>query len=269
MSAVPLFAAVVLAGDRRPDDPAARATGVPAKCLAPVGGAPMVLRVLDALAAARRVGSRIVCGPPAAVLEGQRELRERLAAGGVTWVAPEATPSASARAAVAGVPDPVPVLLTTADHALLTAEMVDDFCGRAGAAGADVAIGVTRHAAVARAYPATRRTVLRLRDGGYCTCNLFAFLTPAGREAIAFWRRVEQERKRPLRLVAGVLGWTGLVRYALGSLSLAAGAERASARLGVRVRAVTVPFPEAAIDVDTPEDLRLVRGVVEGAAGSR
>ena len=39
--------AIVLAADRTPRDPVARAAGVPCKSLAPVGGRPMVLRVLD------------------------------------------------------------------------------------------------------------------------------------------------------------------------------------------------------------------------------
>jgi GTP:adenosylcobinamide-phosphate guanylyltransferase len=44
-----LFTAVVLAGDRGSEDPVARAAGVRSKSLTPVGGRPMVLRVIDAL----------------------------------------------------------------------------------------------------------------------------------------------------------------------------------------------------------------------------
>jgi GTP:adenosylcobinamide-phosphate guanylyltransferase len=43
------FAAVVLAGDRGPDDPVAAAAGVCGKALVPVGGRPMVLRVWSAV----------------------------------------------------------------------------------------------------------------------------------------------------------------------------------------------------------------------------
>jgi GTP:adenosylcobinamide-phosphate guanylyltransferase len=261
------FAAVVLAGDRGPGDAVARAAGVASKCLTPIGGTPMVLRVLDALGAAAAVGPRSLCGPAREVLDGSPDVSGRLAREGVAWIAPHATPSASAGAAVDAVAPGVPVLVTTADHALLTARIVDHFCAQALAQGGDIAVGVTRYDGVARAYPGSRRTVLRLGDGGYCTCNLFAFLTPAGRRAIAFWRSVERERKRPLRLVAGVLGWVGVARYALGWLSLAEGADRASRRLGIRVRAVALPFPEAAVDVDTPDDLRLVRSLVGGAPG--
>ena len=48
--------------------------------------------------------------------------------------------------------------------------------------GADLR-GLARHADVLTAFPGSKRTALRFRDGAYCGCNLFAFLTPAGRRA--------------------------------------------------------------------------------------
>jgi hypothetical protein len=63
--------------------------------------------------------------------------------------------------------------------------------------------------------------------------------------------------------VAGVLGWSGLLAYALGRLTLPAALGRVSGRLGLRAGAVILPFPEAAVDVDSVEDLQLVRAVVE------
>jgi GTP:adenosylcobinamide-phosphate guanylyltransferase len=253
------FTALVLAADRAANDPVARAAGVSCKALAPVGGRPMVLRVLDALAAARHVQARVLCGPPRALVEEHDELRLRIAKGEIRWVAPQPTPSLSAQATMTDLPADTPVLLTTADHALLSSAMVDYFCGAAAATGADVVVGLARHEMVSAGCPGTRRTVLRLRDGGYCGCNLFAFLTGAGRGTTAFWRRVEQDRKRPLRVVAGVLGWVAVLRYALGRLTLTEGLSRVSRRLGVRATAVLLPFPEAAVDVDTVDDLNLVR----------
>jgi GTP:adenosylcobinamide-phosphate guanylyltransferase len=257
------FTALVLAGDRAPDDPVARAAGVPCKALALVGGQPMVTRVLDALGTARQVGPRILCGPRRDALEQDTRLRALVESGAVEWLAPAATPSLSAAAALDRVAAAAPVLLTTADHALLAPALVDYFCDAARATNADVVVGLARAEQVMAAFPGTRRTVLRLKGGGYCGCNLFAFLTPAGRGAVRYWRRVEQERKRPLRLVAGVLGWSAIIDYALGRLTLQAALGRVSRRLGLRVGAVILPFPEAAVDVDSVEDLQLVRAVVE------
>ncbi|MBI4256337.1 MAG: nucleotidyltransferase family protein [Candidatus Rokubacteria bacterium] len=262
------FAAVVLAGDRRPDDPVARAAGVPSKSLVPVGGRAMVLRVLDALGASRQVGTRVLCGPERSMLAREAELGRRIGAGQIAWVEPRATPSLSAASALETVPAGVPVLLTTADHALLRPDIVDYFCAGARAADADVAVGVTPYELVKAAYPDTRRTAIRLRDGAFCGSNLFAFLTPASRTAVGFWRRVEQERKRPLRLVAGALGWVAVLRYGLGRMTLDEGLARVSGRMGLRVAAVTLPFPEAAVDVDTLDDLRLVRAIVGDGAPS-
>lgn len=256
------FTAVVLAGDRTPDDPVARAAGTSCKALALVGGRPMVRRVLDALGATREVGSRILCGPRRDALEQDEGLRALVEAGEVRWLAARATPSLSAAAALDRVPPAEPVLLTTADHALLTPAVVDYFCAEARATGDDVVVGLARAEHVIAAFPGTRRTILRLRGGGYCGCNLFAFLTPAGRRAVTYWRRVEEERKRPLRLVAGTLGWPAILAYALGRLTLEAGVRRVSRRLGLRAGTVILPFPEAAVDVDSAEDLQLVRAIV-------
>src|SRR3989338_2229075 len=99
--------------------------------------------------------------------------------------APRATPSLSAARALETVPAGVPVLLTTADHALLRPDIVDYFCAGARAAGADVAVGLTPYELVKSAYPDPRRTAIRLRDGAVCGSNLFAFLTPASPTPVA------------------------------------------------------------------------------------
>jgi hypothetical protein len=102
--------------------------------------------------------------------------------------------------------------------------------------------------------------VLRLSDGGFCGCNLFAFLTPRSRRVADAWRRVEQQRKNPLRVI-GQLGWWSVLRYLLGRLSLDTALEQLSRRMQVRVRPVILPFPEAAIDVDSIADQRLVEAI--------
>ena len=86
------FDAVVLAGDRSRHDPVAAAAGVAAKCLTPIGGTPMVVRVVRALEQSARVDGILLCGPARETLDGSPELRA-LVAGGVRWVAPQATPS--------------------------------------------------------------------------------------------------------------------------------------------------------------------------------
>jgi len=144
---------------------------------------------------------------------------------------------------------------------MLSARIVDYFCTKARNTGCDVVVGVARHEAVTKAYPRTQRTATRLQDGSYCGCNLFAFLTPRARRAADFWRQVETQRKKPLRVIR-VLGVMAVLCYLLGKLSLADALERVSRRLGFKAGAVIIPFPEAAIDVDSVADWELVQEIV-------
>jgi hypothetical protein len=153
------------------------------------------------------------------------------------------------------------VLVTTADHALLGAHIVDYFCSQARNTDCDIVVGLATHETVVAAFPDTRRTATKLRDGNYCSCNLFAFLTPGGREVADFWRRTEKHRKKPLRVIS-VLGWITVLRYLLGRLSLAEAQQRISARLGLRTGVVILPYPEAAVDVDTVSDWKIVQTLV-------
>jgi hypothetical protein len=247
------FTAVVLAADRTGEDPVARAAGVPCKALAPV-----------ALAASRQVGTCLLCGPPAAIVERAPLVRQRLAAHGIDWLAPQATPSTSALSALNSIHEGTPVLLTTADHALLTPAMVDHFCREALATGCDVVAALASHALVMAQYPGMRRTRTRFSDGAFCGCNLFAFLTPESRAAADLWRQVENERKRPLKMI-GRLGWRVVLRYLMGRLSLKDALRLVSERMGLKIGAVILPFPDAAVDVDSVSDWHFAEAIAARA----
>jgi hypothetical protein len=81
----------------------------------------------------------------------------------------------------------------------------------------------------------------------------------------AFWRRVEQQRKNPLKVMS-ILGWLTVLRYMLGSLTLMDVIDRLSQRLGCKAGIVVMPFPEAAIDVDTKIDWHFVEQIAAQAS---
>lgn len=251
------YAAVVLAADRTANDAVASQAGVACKAFAPVGGTPMIIRVLDALAATHRVQSIILCGPPKALLPQCPELVKRIASGQIVWVANENSPSRSADKALAQVDEHTRVLLTTADHALLTPEIVQYFLEASSAADCDVTVGMTDHELIKAVFPERKKTVIRLRDGNFCGCNLYTF-NQQGRELISFWRSAEEQRKRPWRLVGRVLGWRAVLSYLFGFLTMTQALQSVSAKTGVRIQAIRLPFAEAGIDVDKAEDLQLV-----------
>src|SRR5690606_20531820 len=127
-----------------------------------------------------------------------------------------ATPSASVAAALAQAG--TPLLVTTADHALLLPQWL-----RAFLAGcppeADVVAALARKDAVAACAPAARRTYLRFADGEFSGCNLFCFQHPGAASAVALWRELEAHRKAPLRMMRR-LGLGTALRYRLGQLRL-------------------------------------------------
>jgi CTP:molybdopterin cytidylyltransferase MocA len=248
-----------LAGSRGPDDPVARAAGVGHKVLAPVAGVPMLLRVIQTLRASPSIGGLALCiDPPTLEAVKQAGATELLA--GAQLIAPDTTPSASVRRALEQLSGALPVLVTTADNALLTPEMVEHFCA-AAPADADLAVAVASETTIRRAYPGSIRTYYRFSGEGYSGCNLFLARTAAAMKVAAFWSEIERHRKRPWRLVAAV-GPLVLLRFLLGRLSLDAACRRLSAMVGATVRAVEMPFAEAAIDVDKPADLALAEQIL-------
>lgn len=254
----PGFRAIVLAGDRSAADPLLSATGKPCKALIEIGGVPMVFRVLETLAGSGAVEGIVLSGPSQSSPAVAAGLSARLAELDVDWRTPQQTPSTSAHVALEAIDPAVPALLTTADHPLLTGEMVRHFCAASRATGADVTVGLAPYALVQAAFPTMRKTVLRFSDGEFCGCNLFAFMTPAGRAMADFWRQVERERKSPLKVIR-ILGWQAVLRYRFGKLSLDEAMDLLSRRTGLRLAAVRMPFADAAVDVDSPSDYALVQ----------
>ena len=256
--------ALVLAGARRAEaDPVARAARVPHKALAPVAGRPMIAHVLEALGNSAAFEAIHIVLDDAALLRGP-ELETLLRELPVEF----ATSRDSVSDSVAGVflRTGPPLFVTTADHPLLTAEILREFLDRAERAGGDVAVGLVEAGAFARLHEPGRRTWLRFGRRRFTGANLFLLRTTRAQRALDFWRRVERERKRPWRLAAA-FGPRLLLGYLLHRWALEEAFVRASARIGVDLRPVVLPRAEAAIDVDRPEDLALAERILERRPG--
>ena len=250
--------AIVLAGQRASGDPVAQHTGASCKALVEIDGQPLLLRVLAALQQASRINTIQLAGPTKDQRDSSNALIELCTNGSAEWHAPQATPSTSAYQLMQGLPPAQAALLTSADHPYLTAELVDEFCQRSLASGADVTVGLAPYERVATRFPTMQKTVMRFSDGGYCGCNLFGFLSPEGRRAADFWRQVENARKSPLKVIR-MLGLWPLLRYKLGWLSSDEAMRLLSKRLGLRIEAVILPYAEAAVDVDSVDDYEIVQ----------
>jgi hypothetical protein len=62
--------------------------------------------------------------------------------------------------------------------------------------------------------------------------------------------------------VISAFGWLAVLSYLFRRPTLEQGLELISKRLGLRAGAVLMPFPEAAVDVDTVSDWKLVESIV-------
>ena len=251
------WTAILLAGSRPGGDPFAARYGVEMKALIPIAGEPMVLRPLRALLASKKVEAvRILTQEP-----------DRLAPAlpdkpGWSVEPSEGTIAATLEAICTAEGTRWPLLVTTADHALLDAAMIDQFCSESE--GADLAIGVVTKSALQKRLPQSRRTWIGLKRGKYTGANLFAFGSAKALKAVALWREVEQDRKKGWRLLLA-LGWPGLLGL-LRLRTLDQTMEAMGRRLGLSLRAVRLDDPLAAVDVDKPQDYDLVTAIVERRA---
>ena len=205
----------------------------------------------------------MLVGPSADVANGNTVIDGLLEAGDFRWIAPADGPSASALLALESNHD-YPVLITSGDHALLSAATIDRFCAAAREVSADFIVGLVPYAMVRAAYPETRRTVLRFQDGAYCGSNLYLVKNLHGHAAVQLWSSFEVARKTPWR-IARRLGIPMLVRYLCRRLPLTAAFERLSEMSTCTVRCTVLDDPEAAVDVDSADDWRLAERIVSNA----
>jgi CTP:molybdopterin cytidylyltransferase MocA len=154
-----------------------------------------------------------------------------------------------------------PLLITTADHPLLTPAIIRHFLDHAPK-DADLCVGLAEAETIQAAFPEGKRTFYRLAGKGYSGCNLFLARKPGAARVADYWRRMESHRKNPLRLVREI-GFGALIRYVLGLLSLDGAFAHVSERTGARIKPVLLPFAEAATDVDKPSDHALVEGILK------
>ncbi|MDT9600954.1 nucleotidyltransferase family protein [Sphingosinicella rhizophila] len=252
------WTAIILAGQRPGPDHFSAAYGVDAKALIPVAGAPMLGHVARALLASPSIGRILVLAQsPGDLLKGSLDwmaaeprIRGLVTGDGISLSIDQ----------VAGAdPAPFPLLVTTADHPLLTPEIVEAFI--AGAQGSDAAYGAVERQVAERAWPGMKRTWVKLSDGHFTGANLFALTAPRSRRAVQAWADIEKDRKRALRLLF-YLGPTILLRALTRTISLDRATAASGRKIGIDLRAVRLPFADAAIDVDKPSDLVLAEHIL-------
>jgi GTP:adenosylcobinamide-phosphate guanylyltransferase len=252
------WTAFLLAGSRPGGDPLARSMMIGHKALIPVAGEPMVLRPLRALLASPEVSDIIVLtqdpGDLQPILPDHARVRIRASRGTIAQTLAEQLADHAAE---------FPVLVTTADHALLDPAMIAEFTARAE--GADLAMAVVESRPLLARFPQSRRTWIGFRGGRYSGANLFAFGSSKVLPAISRWGAVEQDRKKGWRLL-WALGPALLLGAVFKLRTIHDSAAAIGRKLDIDLHIVEMSNPLAAIDVDKPADHMLVEDIIAARA---
>lgn len=253
--------ALVLAASRGNLDPLAQAGGVSHKCFIDIAGQPMLRRVVRAVMESGRVARIVVAIEPGSIEEAKQILSPLPGAEAIDYVASGENIGASV--AAAATEDMLPLIITTGDNALHTAEMVRFFCDGLAGLSEDGAIGLTPARYVLEKYPEGNRAFHRFRDGAFSSCNLYALLTPKALAAPRVFNSGGQFGKKPRRLI-GAFGLFAFLLYKSRLFTLRTVLRALSRTVGVRTAPILMPFAEGPIDVDRQVDWDLANRIVAG-----
>lgn len=228
------------------------------EALVEIQGKPMVSFVAKALADSGAVKRIFVIGPQKELAECEFPPMTTLVAGGATLM-----DTIAIGMDALGHKDQT--LVATADIPLLSAEAINDFLVKCAKVEADFYYPIVSKVINEQAFPATRRTYIRLQEGTFTGGNLFLVNPDVASRSLAVANRIIANRKNPLRLCS-MLGWGFVVQFFCGTLRLAEVEQRVSELLKLRGVAIESQFAEIGVDVDKPSDLQLIRNALAADA---
>lgn len=235
---------IVLAGAKCDPD-LLEASGAEYRCEIVIRGCAM----LDiALAACEGLGPTVVVGPRAPE--------------GATLAAPGERLLQSMRNGL-GACSGLDVLFVTADLPYIESRHVAAFLAEIPG-GVGLAYSVVPVQACYDRFPGQKRTALKAREGSFTGGNLIYAQREVVDRLLGFLEAAYAARKSPLRLAA-LVGFGVMVRAALGQIwpgSLPLGYLEGvfSRRIGAQARAIVLPHPEIATDVDSVDQYRAAKG---------
>lgn len=257
--------ALILAGKRSGAlDPLAARAGVAQKCVVPVLGTPMVERVVKQVAACDRIGAiRIVAHEPdeiaalptvAALVD---EGRLRFAEGRFNLVDSVYQGAEEAD---------FPLIVTTADNCLVTADGYAEFIDKALAEGADAGAALARKEDVIAADPQGQAKFYQFNDGGYSNCNTYWVKSQSALRAVEVMRHGGQFVKFPSR-IAKAFGIVNLIRFYLGWGTKEKLFAQVSRRFGFKLSPIVMSKGEYAIDVDNERSFEVTEKLLARREG--
>jgi len=260
--------ALILAASRAgPRDAVAALQGLSHKCLVEIDGEVMLSRVVREVATSEHAGDIYVSIENEDLLRQVPYLTGLLEDGRLKFLPSGDNLFTSVEAAVAAIDDPFPLVISTGDNALHTAEMFDHFCNALLDNDMDAGVGMTPAATILAAYPDGKRAFHELKDGGWSSCNLYGLRSPNAIEAAQVFRTGGQFGKRPRRIMKA-FGLPFMLLYKLKLASVDDLARYLSRRWNLNMQVVRMPFADAPIDVDNPGDFERTETILMTRRGA-
>jgi len=236
----------------------AEAAGVSHKCIMPMQDRPLIEHVLSTLENMPEV-TRITVSIDTPSALSSVPLVEKLVGDGRLKIVQSGDTLFDSIEAALPMSEDFPVVITTADNALLTEDMLRHFIPRLH--GNDVGVAMCQKDVLLAKYPDGQRRFHRFADGEWSNCNLYALVTPKALSAAEFFRGGGQFAKS-LKRVMDAFGLFNMIAYKFAWFARDKAMDRLSARSGVRVKAIDMPFPEAPIDVDNERTRRIAEEIL-------
>ncbi len=245
---------IVLAGGKADADGLARAFGMSHRCLVPLAGRPLIAHVLQVAAVHPAVESLAVSVEREA-FDGLFDVLSQLPGRGIVkLVEARANLVDSVLAAAQGWDGAL--LVTTADHALLSAASIDAMID-----------ALASRDSVRTANPDDALAFHEFADDAYASCNLYAVARPEALSATAVFRDGGRFAGNAWRVMRA-FGIVNLILLRLRAVTLADAMARVSKRLGLRIAAVVLDDGSQALDVDDTHAHALAQKLIEARAGS-
>lgn len=253
------IAVVILTGGRDGHQELLSGTGISCKALLPVGGKPMVQSVIDAVEASQYETE--------IYLSTSDDSVEQLAkAQGLNTLNNATTAARSFLAALNQLPEKKHdyVLFISADHPLLTTEMIDYFVEQAIADGADITAAMIPKSLVKKHYPDAKRSFLQLKNDGYSGGNLYLVNQATFNGSPEILEELDQHRKQKWKPIVKHLltkPWL-LFLFAIRQLDVHRVVHLAEPFLHCRCGVVVMPWAECCMDVDKVSDQILAEEIL-------
>jgi hypothetical protein len=256
---------LVLAGRRSASlDPLAEKAGVSHKCLVPVLGEAMVGRVLRIAEEALPEAPLFLSVEDFDAVAHEPTVARLHAAGRLTPL--EASHHIVDSVVGASRATGFPLMITTADNVLMTAEGLRGFAAKGAKIDSGGLVMFAEKRDILAAHPDGQRRFYRMRDGEYSNCNLFWLANEAALKVTESFRYGGQFAKRKRRAVRA-LGLKSLFLYALKLTTLDGMVRHLSRRFGVEMRPVVVRDGRLAIDVDNERTHRVAEEILAREEG--